>query len=332
MATNKKKTAKDKVEKADNKTAPSEGQPSSSQQAAGGDPTTPKAVFLSSQFTALVLVAMGISRVLEWQASARLSSTSTDETPAVASAKCLAYLGAAACAHPIIQTLLSLKFQFTLPTIATVVLFILRSWFNESNLAQINGLLVVSPIMAGMAVLLGNLNTIPYNLAKSQCVMGIVMALLANPSKNDQPFASGRVASWKSIPSMILAILAVTALGQSLLCLLDSFDVSRVVPGLLPWPEHLVVDQPAARPILQFFAVDYLLLGLLYAHGFHSFADRTQRVRTRNHRARSSCQVYKLYLAQTHTLLFRHVVVWIDSVAPIEHGQDGGSLIPAAQI
>jgi hypothetical protein len=282
MATNKKKSAKDKVEKTDNKNAPSEGQPSSS---AGGDPTTPKAVFLSSQFTALVLVAMGISRVLEWRAAARLSSVSTEETtPAAASEKCLAYLGAAACATRIIQTLLSLKFQFTLPTLATVVLFILRSWFNESNLAQINGLLVISPIMAGMAVLLGNLNTIPYNLAKSQCVLGIVMALLANPSKNDQPFASGRVTSWKSIPSMILAILAVTALGQALLCLLDSFDVIRVVPGLLPWPEHLVLDQPAARPILQFFAVDYLLLGLLYAHGFHSFPDRTQRVRTRNNR------------------------------------------------
>jgi hypothetical protein len=158
----------------------------------------------------------------------------------------------------------------------------LRSWSNEAILGQINGLLVLSPIMAGMAVLLGNLSVISYHAAKSQCVIGVVLALLAlPPEKKNQPFTSQRVANWQSIPSLVLAMMAMASIGQAILCLLDSYDQSPggLMGQLLPWPPHLVVDLPAARPILQFFAVDYLLLGLLYAYGWHSFPDQTQRVR-----------------------------------------------------
>jgi hypothetical protein len=281
MATNKKKAAKNKPEKAVKTStsssttatpAPRQNDSLTNHPPRTAAETKQGGLFLSAQFTALVLLAMGMSRLLEVQAV----SLSTVETP---SARCLVYLGDIACRDPTLQKLLSFKFQFIFPTTATVLLFMLRSWRNEAILGQINGLLVLSPIMAGMAVLLGNLSVISYQAAKSQCVIGVVLALLAMPpDKKNQPFTNQRVAPWQSIPSMVLAIMAMVSIGQAILCLLDSYDRFNVV-GLLPWPAHLVVDVPAARPILQFFAVDYLLLGLLYAYGWHSFPDQTQRVR-----------------------------------------------------
>lgn len=299
MTTNKKKSAKQKPEKPKETTA-----------AAAPAPAAPeiqqKGVFLSSQFTILILVAMGAARMMEVRSASQPESD-----------KCIRYLGESACQDPIVSSLLSLKFHFAIQVFCMVVLYMLLAWNTESMLSHINGLLVLSPIMAGMAVLLGNSAIIPYPAAKGQCIPAVVLALISLPA-NDQPFSNARIPHWKTVPSIVFATLATASMIQAVNCLLDSYDADGMtIPQLLPWPEHLVTYQPALRPIIQFFAVDYLLMGLLYAYAWHSFPDHTQRVRIND----------SFSIRGAHDVSYQPSIGLVDS---IDGHQNGRSLLPTS--
>jgi hypothetical protein len=292
MATNKKKSAKEKAvakdttttattAKAENTTATATATATFPQEGAmlSELPPPEKGLLQSPFFIAFLLLAMGV-----WKAH-ELRSASIVES----SKRCIAFLGDDACKDPLILSLLSLKFHYAMQGICIVFGYYLLVRKTESMLAHINALLGLSPIMAGMSVLLCNLSVIPYPAAKGQCIPAMGLLAMAVPlQKQHQPFTEPRViqsstSSSSSLPSMILAMFIGTSFLQAIHCLADSFDLSLVNPvseWISPWPLHVVAARPAARPILQFFAVDHLSMMFLYAYAWHSFPDATQRVRT----------------------------------------------------
>lgn len=293
------------------KDKPKEGvppqQPHQSSTAAPMMPRVQPGVLYPGQFIFLILLAMGVSRILQVRSAYSFSSSSNGEetngiermTP---SPVCVEYLGGdAPCVDATIVSLLKLKFHSALHLTALVVALALQVWNTDVLLQQLNALCVLAPLGVGIAALAYS-TAISQTIVWRQALMGTVLAVLAAPTTTNLPFVSSpfgnrRLSSAKSLTSMALAGLALSHLFRAAHFVLltttntntspeeesslssSSSSIFVIHPSLLR--EQLRPDVAlfaAAQPILLFLAVDAIAAALVTALAWHTLPDRSQRV------------------------------------------------------
>jgi hypothetical protein len=248
-------------------------------------PTVKPGIFSPGQFTFLVLISMGISRLLQVRSSYGHGEDSSGTEPDKAVATCVEHLGAVACLDSSIQSLLKLKFHSALQLTALAGSMALQSWNSEPILQQLNSLFIISPMGAGIAAMAYS-DTISQALVWRQALVCFVLAVLAAPQVSNFPFTGKRFNRVKSLSSMALLGLALSnvfrvvhfvtlAIGQK------SQAPSSASPFVInPFLYYQLSTDiaKAAHPIVLFLAVDALTAALVYALSWYSLPDGSQRV------------------------------------------------------
>lgn len=236
------------------------------------EPTQPSkpGILTMPQLTLLILLSMGVSKLFEVR-SASLGSG------------CESVLGAEACAHASIQTLLRFKFHLGVGVALQFFAAGLNCWYNAQQLSELNSLTSVSPLIIGVAIMFGCSNVIPQGAAQKQALVALVLLAIAMPSSI--PFFSNarETNSKKALTSLVLAGLMIISTLQTLACwstALGLFPGVDDIQRLLPLDAtYFPLDIPATQPILLFIGADTFLLTLVYAYAWNTFHEGYQRVR-----------------------------------------------------
>jgi hypothetical protein len=248
-------------------------------------PTVKPGVFSPGQFTFLVLISMGFSRILQVRSSYDHGKDSSGTEPEKAIASCVEHLGAVACLDSNIQSLLKLKFHSALQLTALAGSMALLTWNSEPILQQLNSLFIISPMGAGIAAMAYS-DTISQALVWRQALVCCVLAVLAAPQGSNFPFMGQRVNRVKSLSSMALLGLALSnvfrvvhfvtlAIGQKSPA--PSSSSPFVINPSLYYQLSPDIAK-AAHPIVLFLAVDALAAALVYALSWYGLPDGSQRV------------------------------------------------------
>lgn len=217
------------------------------------------------QLTMLILLSIGASKLIEIRSAASADSKSACET----------YFGAEACSNASISTLLHFKFHYGVTVALLFFVGGLNCWNNTVQLAELNSLTIVSPILSGMAVLFAY---VPVMAAQRQALIALVLLAILSP--NSVPFVTHpRPSSSSSLPRMILAGLTFVSVLQTLGCAGTAGGVERA-QALLPLDaSYFPMEVSATTPIVLWIGLDTFLMALVYAYTWHSFAEGYQRVR-----------------------------------------------------
>ena len=287
MPTNKKKSknAGTKSHKAAATAAPSVRAPA---------PVSHRAPFLQGpQLTALILLSIGVSRILQVRASYAIEK---DDEPVTI---CVQHLGVAACTNAIILSLLKYKYATALQLTILVASALVKLWNkNMADLARFNTLLCMTPLLIGIGALCVNRDGIGSGVLLSQFMVGLVLIILCAPTSLQMlPFygqnrngSPGRKS--KTVSALVLWSLTVWNLLQSASYIwmtttsratVDTTATTLWWRWFLPLQPDALSSLPlelqiAAKPIVYFLAVDCLTTAAICAYCWHALSYQSHRV------------------------------------------------------
>lgn len=221
--------------------------------------------FSMPQFTALILVAMGVSRVI--QVGSFISVSLTD-----VSKSCVHHLGEDACRDTGVITVLRLKYFMGIQLAMLVFLTMLQCWQSDELLTRLNACMLLTPIVTGLLTLFMYSDILPAGPIWKESMTGLVMGVLAMPqSFQSIPFLSGQQKKAKTLQSLTLILLVLVSLWEAYRLLWLS--VSTSVQSLVN------TDSPLAIVPVTLLGVDYLTFAIIFAFGWFYFEGSSQRVR-----------------------------------------------------
>jgi len=198
--TNKKKQASgSKAAASKKKTSPSTNNKDGAPPETSQPRAQPKGAFTSPQLTALIFIAMGVSRLLEWKRAVH-EVTAQTESHVNGTGACQAYMRTTiksddddnqsdvqevdydfVCNSPVTRLLMQLKYDSSLQIIAMVVYLSLQCWNNERLLHRINTCLFLVPISSTLVLLQLCMPYLESSKTSSLTLMCSVLMAVAGP-------------------------------------------------------------------------------------------------------------------------------------------------------
>lgn len=231
-----------------------------------------KATLLTKpQLTTIILMALGISRLLQLHRSIVTNDDTNDNTAALES--CVGYLGSDACTDPLVQTVLKLKAATGVQASFSMGMAAIFAWKQPAQLVKLTITWMFSPLMAILVVLwIGRDVSVDDSLWKRLVLMLLALLTISFPeSYQELPFFSKR----KTIPQK--SIHSLVCMTTAILLLKQAYDFGK---SPLETILHNVSEgiPNAAKLVLYFVAVDYLTMAGQYLYAWRYLSEDWQRV------------------------------------------------------
>lgn len=282
-------------------------------------PTTP-GVLSKGQLTALILLALGISRLMQVGSTIHVHRTTEDGSPSPATEACIQHLGHGACENDYIQILLRFKFFSAVQVTMLVAGAMLQCWHKELVLLTLDAAMILSPLVP-IAVALWASDALLEGRSQNT-IMVIVLTVVAWPyDVHTIPFVSrSRRQSIKTLQSLVLMTLASMTLYRLIKYALIVCEGKSVIEELLETVGNKPTDASiaASHTILYFLMVDLATQTMVYIFAWYYFDEHSQRV--------SSIVGCNGLLSTLNS----HALDWTDVALDRGHDQTDRVLLPAA--
>lgn len=215
--------------------------------------------FSKGQLSAVMLVGVGISKLINIGKSIRMGEEPTK--------LCTQYFqDEAVCTNDGVNTFLRFKYMLSIQVLFTVMAVVLQCWQTDDVLIRYTGSLLVSPVFAtAFALVLNSTILNQQSVWFRDVIMAFILTAVTMPPKTHIPFVTGKKESNKSFQSLSLMIFCCFALydmfewGSTLM----QSGAQGVASAFLT-PSFLSTlpgeASPALAVVTQFYLVDKLTI------------------------------------------------------------------------
>jgi hypothetical protein len=223
------------------------------------------ATLTGSQLSAIIFLAIGVSKVMELSSAYQQGS----ENPAL----CMAYLDdEETCTHPNFPSLILAKYYSSMDLTLLVIVMVMVVWNTETYLSKLMTCLCISPLSStvlGITMSQGDVTQ-----GRTLHILLICFVLLATSvptSKDKIPFVTANPWQTRSLQAICLITLSMASLMEVYrVNTTDASSENALLQTETPFP-------PKAKILVNFWCIDKLTMALLYFYALVHFPEAIQR-------------------------------------------------------